>query len=232
MCSEAKSIQSACKKRNKPSETKPKSTKRKPIRGTTTDVLCQFCEITFEQPHRYISHMRNKHSPTVLPYVCDECPKCFVSEKKMLRHAACHRPVGQKKIHPCPECDRTFTRADNVQMHRRIVHIGERPFVCEECGKGYATKAALKEHQVSHSNLRPFKCNDCPMCFKDLRALQRHSVRHSAFVRSFECLECGHSMSTLQTLRNHMVVHSDEKRHKCQHCGNAYKRYKTLKVRN
>lgn len=174
-------------------------------------------------------HMRDKHSPDVLPFVCAQCPKVFVSEQKMLQHAARHRPVEQKKTHACTECGKTFSKAENVQLHIRIVHIGDRyRYVCEECGKACATKGALKEHQVTHSDERPFKCTDCPKCFKDLPALKRHTETHNT--ATFECVQCGQRLNTRQTLKIHMLVHSDEKRYKCQHCGNAYKRYPALKV--
>lgn len=201
--------------------------KRIPVRGT--DVWCHLCDKTFNLPRRYMVHMRNTHRPNVLSFGCDQCPKFFATEDKMRQHASSHRPADEKKIHPCPQCDRTFTRAESVQLHQRVVHMGDRPFVCEECGKACATKGALKEHQISHTDVRPIKCNDCSKCFKDIQALKRHSRSHNTS-KFFECIQCGQRLNTLQTLRNHMLVHSDEKRYKCQHCGTEYKRYKTFKV--
>lgn len=192
------------------------------------DVWCHLCDKTFDQPRRYRQHMRYKHIPDIMPFACDQCPKFFASEKKKLQHSASHRPVEQKKIHPCPECDRTFSRAENVNLHIRRVHMGVRSFVCEECGKALASKGALSRHQMTHSDARPFKCNDCKKCFKELPALKKHLETHSAV--SFECLLCGHRSTTRYTLREHMLVHSDEKRYECQYCGNTFKRLKTLKV--
>lgn len=221
-----KATRTTVKKCKKSIESKPKSNKRKPIKGT--DVWCHLCDTTFDLPRLYMRHMRDKHTPDVLPFVCAQCPKVFVSEQKMHQHAASHRPVEQKKTHPCPECGKTFSKAENVQLHIRIVHDGDRPYVCEECGKACATKGALKEHQVTHSDERPFKCNDCLKCFKDLPALKRHTETHNT--ATFECVQCGQRLNTRQTLKIHMLVHSDEKRYKCHHCGNAYKRYPALKV--
>lgn len=219
--------QSKIKKHYKSTESKPKLTKRKPIKGT--DVWCHLCDTTYILPRFYMEHMRKTHTPDVLPFICADCPKAFVSEQKMLRHAASHRPDEQKKIHPCTECEKTFSTVKIVQFHIRTVHMGERPFVCEECGKACSTKASLKDHQMSHSEERPFKCNDCPKCFKDLVALKRHLTTHNT--SSFECVQCGQKLNTIRTLRNHMLVHSDKKRYKCHHCGNEYKRHHALKVR-
>lgn len=194
-----------------------------------SDVWCHLCDINFNQHRLYIRHMREKHSPEVLPYACEQCQKFFASEKKMLQHAARHRPVEQKKIYPCSQCDRTFSRAENVHLHIRSVHLGVRSFICEECGKAWATKQQLQKHQLMHTDARPFKCSHCAKCFKDSTSLKKHLEIHSNV--SFECLLCGQRSSTRYTLREHMLVHSDEKRYKCQYCGNTFKRYKTLKVR-
>lgn len=212
---------------NQPTQSKPKSSRRKPIKGT--DVWCHLCDTTFNLPRRYMDHMRSKHSPNILPFTCDKCPKFFVSEKKMAQHATCHRPVEQKKIHPCPECEKTFTRAETVQLHIRYTHIGMVAFVCEECGKTCKTKGALKEHQFSHTDVRPIKCKDCPKRFKDLTGLKKHSEQHND--DTFECLQCGKRMNTRPALKTHMIVHTDEKRYKCKYCGNAFKRYTQYKVR-
>lgn len=220
---------STVKKGKKSTESNPESTRRNAI-TEPADVWCSLCDTTFKKHPTYLKHMRQKHSPEVLSYVCAECPKAFASEQKLSFHMACHRPDDQKKIHPCPECDKTFSTVDIVHVHVRTVHLGERPFVCEECGKKCSTKGSLKEHKLSHSEERPFKCTECMKCFKDSTGLKRHSTTHNT--ASFECVLCGRRLNTLRTLKNHMLVHSDEKRFKCQHCGNNFKRYKTLKVRN
>lgn len=219
--------QTPLKNRKKSIETKPKSRKkRKPTRGT--DVWCHLCDTTFDLPRVYMRHMRDKHTPEILKFSCAECPKSFGTKQKMRHHANTHRPTEQKKIHPCPQCGKKFSKPENVALHIRIVHNGDRPYVCEECGKTCATKGALKEHQVIHSDARPFKCKDCPKSFKDLPGLKKHTESHT--ITAFECVQCGQRLNTRQTLKVHMLVHSDEKRYKCHHCGNAYKRYPTLKV--
>lgn len=131
-------------------DSKPKSTKRKHVKGT--DVWCHLCDTTFEIPRLYMEHMRGKHTPDVLPFGCAQCSKFFVTEKKMILHAACHRPAEQKQIHPCPECGKKFTEARKVPIHIQKVHMGDRPFVCEKCGKACTTSAALKQHQVNFTN--------------------------------------------------------------------------------
>lgn len=59
-----------------------------------------------------------------------------------------------------------------MQAHIKAIHIGDRPFICEGCGKSFGTKGALKEHQITHSEDRPFSCSFCDKKFKNLPRLR------------------------------------------------------------
>ncbi|XP_058450250.1 zinc finger protein weckle-like isoform X2 [Malaya genurostris] len=191
-------------------------------------ISCESCDASFRTRSMYVYHLQSKHPDSAeLSHGCSICPKRFPSEKKAKLHEYVHLPSDQKMVHPCSYCDKKFSKLVNVQAHIKAVHIGERPYICEECGKAFGTKGALKEHQITHSDEKPFQCIHCPKRFKNLPRLKTHEDIHNDTL--YVCPHCGLQLNTKRTLKMHLVVHSDQKKFKCQYCGNEYKRSKALK---
>jgi hypothetical protein len=72
------------------------------------------------------------------------CEMNFPSKVKLVQHLK----IG-KHGQPCPQCGKSFTKLDNLELHVRS-HSTERPFQCDHCDKTYKDAPSLYSHMQSH----------------------------------------------------------------------------------
>ncbi|XP_066443087.1 oocyte zinc finger protein XlCOF6-like isoform X2 [Eleutherodactylus coqui] len=131
-----------------------------------------------------------------------------------------------RKIFPCSECGKHFTKKSNLSMHERI-HRDERPFSCSECGKSFRQKSVLFKHQRRHRGEEPFSCSECERGFQQKSDLIVHQRIHTG-EKPFSCSECGKCFMQKSVLVTHQKIHSGVKPFSCLECGKCFTRKQDL----
>ncbi|KAJ8382987.1 hypothetical protein SKAU_G00037650 [Synaphobranchus kaupii] len=114
---------------------------------------------------------------TLLPesFARDSTP---IEKQSRARKGPANGPVKVKPF-PCPvdNCERRFTRSDELNRHIRI-HTGHKPFQCRICLRSFSRSDHLTTHTRTHTGEKPFSCDVCGRRFARSDERKRHGRVH------------------------------------------------------
>ncbi|XP_055382314.1 zinc finger protein 254-like [Condylostylus longicornis] len=191
--------------------------------GKKENLKCEICCKVFQSTKGRTIHMKKQHSiKKGPPFTCNTCGRIFKRFQQLNIHESIHLSEKERKFYFCPKCNKKFVSEWYVQDHIRIVHDGDRRFICELCGAAFGTNKNLLDHHLTHSEEKKFHCSKCNKAFKCKRTLKFHVETHDE--TEYPCHLCGLKLNTKRILRRHMLVHSDENKYKCNFCSKEFKR--------
>ncbi|CAH1775887.1 unnamed protein product [Owenia fusiformis] len=113
------------------------------------DHPCTKCEKSFKTSNCLKMHLNRHEAKKRFP--CKVCGKLFQTMTNCQTHT---KSVHTDALLKCPHCDRYFKTGSGMRRHQQLEHNdGNKPFMCQFCGKDFPIKAYLMSHIKSQHDV-------------------------------------------------------------------------------
>uniref|UniRef100_A0A8C4TTE0 Zinc finger protein 14-like n=1 Tax=Erpetoichthys calabaricus TaxID=27687 RepID=A0A8C4TTE0_ERPCA len=191
---------------------------------------CGHCGRVFSRKYNYQRHFRLVHAGRR-------------SYKKYKRVGKVRLEAGQRAQINEDNPDVKTLSKKQIPNDGKPAENGEKPFVCDKCGKSYSSSAFLQNHQQMHCAVKtvpekPHKCSVCGKGYSYLESLKKHQLAHSPLSpaknklseKPYKCSQCEKAYSYLAALHKHQQNHGDFLPFKCPDCGKQYQHWSLMKI--
>lgn len=220
---------------------------------TIYNFSCQYCPLLFVTEDEILKHVKDEHKKSgnksktegkrsgskrpqnKIDRELVNAAKVVVDGRIYYNCKQCgkslHSPytyVWHMRIHTgerpfvCDLCGKQFRVSQGLIRHLRETHERIRNFACDLCGRMFATKRNVEEHRRIHTNERPYICDLCGKAFKQKASLFVHNRSHSDLF-PFKCTYCAQGFRTKPPLLIHITRHTGEKPYPCDICGRCFR---------
>lgn len=166
-------------------------------------IKCRLCEQTFGQTVDLKEHMKLSHDIT-LPDTEQE-----------------HQFEAQTGM--CFICGK-IVKDSNLERHMRV-HMEEKPFVCDLCGKRFKFKSAIRDHMMIKLGMKDYVCEICGRKFVKKCYLNKHIRFHAGNKdqKNLQCDVCSEQFVDKKLYILHKrSSHDPEKPFLCDLCNKSY----------
>ena len=162
---------------------------------------------------QFTSNREEEHNNSYHPHVCQYCNRRFTAVNQLKSHISSSHGLSI----PCILCGlndefepiRVFSCKNELNIHTRLEHPGEQPYICPQtrvCKEVFKHESELERHILMHHK---YQCIYCPATIiKGGSGLDRDTRQYPAH-------------RSLNQLRQHIAVSHNDNR--CFYCGQLFK---------
>ncbi|CAK6960416.1 zinc finger protein 1035 [Scomber scombrus] len=201
-----------------------------------TELECAKCGQSFLGSEAFLQHHCSRQQHAIMetgyskPSIKTPSPTCYqaAGEEEEI-------DVIGEDLYNCPVCSMQFSSKSGLLEHQNKRHPHGKPFKCELCGKTFAVRRYLREHERRHrqklaaentANLAENKFNKCTQClsaFNTAQELSLHMRMHAEQeVGEYRCDMCYKSFSKWSLLKQHQESHVGQVVYECTECDKAF----------
>ncbi|XP_067642137.1 zinc finger protein 391-like [Eurosta solidaginis] len=170
--------------------------------------FCDHCDRSYRDNRNLKEHIVQMHQDKIKEqenhFQCSECPRAFLDNSALKKHMGLHFTEKKTKVcgicserfpvkkwlvdhlrtHtsdgriPCAQCDKTYSRHQDLENHERSAHLKEKPHHCQICDKSFQNKQSFRFHNYRHSGKKPYLCDICGKDFRQRTAMKTHRLTH------------------------------------------------------
>ncbi|XP_038072270.1 zinc finger protein 184-like [Patiria miniata] len=189
---------------------------------------CRSCSQRFQEADDLRMHTITAHLPISIP---DSGDNAAEENGEIFTHIEIDLGLYQRvnevdirelaiELRRCPECNEYVP---DMKAHLELHKV--KNYICEACGKGFASGKQLKMHSEYHAikqtGATPYSCQFCDKKFKSAQSLSIHRPLHNK-ARNYICQQCGKAFKANTRLQRHLATHAQHKRYSCSFCGRGF----------
>lgn len=139
---------------------------------------CHKCGVVLENIRKLRRHLKSVHKiEQKEKFICDQCGSEFPSKIRLSYHLNGHYNI---KPFFCKfdNCGRTFTNPSRLRNHKNEFHLKLITSYCDQCGRGFRTKAARDIHMKGHAE-PTIPCEICGKLLTNKKTLTQHLSKYT-----------------------------------------------------